>query len=130
MKFLKQPHYSHGTVIDPGPGIPAAAASMVGRSLPQPLRGTGEASVPLDEMLPTGWAFIDVGPERQLTIDDGRGHRRAVTDLHGTFDGAAGLVLLVRPDRYVAGVAPSARRSALVVALANKVPGLSTMVGV
>ncbi|RAN78175.1 hypothetical protein B5P43_17420 [Bacillus sp. SRB_336] len=125
MKFLKQPHYRQGTVVAPGPGVPAAAAAMVGRSLPQPLLlGVGEASVPLDEMLPSGWAFIDVGPDRRLSVDDGRGTRRTAIDQHGTFDAAAGLVLLVRPDRYVAGVAPSARRRDLAAALAGKVPGL------
>ncbi|MFJ6419015.1 FAD-dependent monooxygenase [Paeniglutamicibacter sp. NPDC091659] len=126
MKFLKQPHYRQGTVVAPPNGISAAGASLVGRSLPQPMVLDADHNrVPLDEMLSDGWSLIEVGPDNQLVFEDIEGALTMATDSSGIFSPVAGMVLLVRPDRYVAGVAPAAERASLIGALAAKITGLS-----
>lgn len=125
MKFLKQPHYTTGTVTPIPSGILAEAGRMVGRSLPQPLLHTETGEVPLDDLLATGWTLVEVVSGDQLVFEDFAGTRTTATDTKETFAAAAGMVLLVRPDRYVAGVAPIAERTTLISALQDKVPGLA-----
>ena len=125
MKFLKQPHYTTGTVAPIPPGVSPEAAALVGRSLPQPLLDTAAGQIPLDHLLARGWTLIEVISESQLVFEDFEGTRTTATDPQETFAAAAGMVLLVRPDRYVAGVAPISKRLALLAALQDKVPGLA-----
>lgn len=130
MKFLKQPHYVKGTVAAPAPDVPAKAATLIGRSLPQPMvLDADHKQVPLDDMLSNGWSLIEIGPAGQLTIEDGRGASSTATDISGIFRDAKGMILLVRPDRYVAGIAPLGQRATLLASLSAKATGLSAMVG-
>ncbi|NVM98107.1 FAD-dependent monooxygenase [Arthrobacter sp. SDTb3-6] len=127
MKFLKQPHYVDGTVVPPSGRISAAAASLVGRALPQPKVGLEGGHVPLDELLDVGWTAIEVHDGGTLVVEGGEGWRQEAMDCAGVFAAACGLVLLVRPDRYVAATAEIGLRADVVAALAGKVPGLRTM---
>ena len=127
MKFLKQPHYVQGTVVAPSNGIPAAAASLVGRSLPQPTLSLDGLHLPLDEMLGVGWTAIEVEAGNALVIEDASGLRRTAIDCSGVFAEARGMVLLVRPDRYVAGMAPVAERGQLLDSLGGKVKDVLAM---
>ena len=124
MKFLKQPHYRTGTVTPTLRRVPAAAAAFVGRSLPQPVLRTEAGEIALDELLASRWTLLEVGSGNRLTFDDGHGTRHEADDVHGTFGAAEGMVLLVRPDRYVAGAMPVAQRATLIASLADKVTGL------
>lgn len=124
MKFLKQPHYAQGTVIAPADSVPRAAAHLVGRSLPQPRVDLEGTHVPLDQLMGAGWTAIEVGDGDALVLEDATGHRQTAKDCAGVFAAARGLVLLVRPDRYVAGIAPVAERDQLVQALRDKDRGV------
>lgn len=127
MKFLKQPHYTCGTVAVASDRVPASAAAWVGRSLPQPRVDSDGTHVPLDQLLEVGWTAIEVGHSNALVIEDADGNRQAATDCAGVFDDARGMVLLVRPDRYVAAIAPIDARAELVESLRDKVPGVVAM---
>lgn len=134
MKFLKQPHLTSGCVLAPAGDVPKAAVSLIGRSLSQPKveLGTG-TSLPLDTLLGPGWALLRILHGSALEIQPLRmGHDGddvepvLATDTSGAFAalGGTSVVLLVRPDRYVAAAAlPGAEHSAL-AALATYVPGL------
>lgn len=127
MKFLKQPHYVQGTVVAPSPQVPAEAASWVGRSLPQPNLALDGTHFPLDELLGGGWTILEVRENNVLVLEDATGWRQEATDCAGVLAAARGMVLLVRPDRYVAGMAPLADRAALLDSLCAKVPGLASL---
>lgn len=126
MRFLKQPHYTVGTVITDSPGVPPLAAELIGRSLPQPTVRVRNKEIALDELLGTGWARIEVSGHRKLHIEDDAGHRTEASDPAGTFDHATGTVLLVRPDKYVAGVAPTMQVQQLLARFEDKLPTLAT----
>ena len=125
MRFLKQPHHTDGVVVAPEADVPAPARALVGRSLPQPMvRTGGERQVPLDELLGIGWSVLVVGAEGALDIYADGGHQRAV-DGTAALAAARGTVLLVRPDRYVAGAAPAGQHRRLLEGLSGIVPALA-----
>lgn len=124
MRFLKQPHYLNGTVYSDVSGVPPLAAELLGRSLPQPTVRVADSELALDELLGTGWAWVDVAGHRKLVIETESGERTAAEDTAGVFEHAAGTVLLVRPDGYVAAVVPTLQRARALEGLAAKLPGL------
>lgn len=107
MRFLKQPHFTSGCVVTPGADVPATVRALVGRSLSQPVisKASG-ARRPLDAALGNGWAVLrpSASGEIEITTVDAIGELRVehVVDPARTFADAAGLALVVRPDRYVA----------------------------
>lgn len=117
MRFLKQPHYTDGTVVPPNRGLPRVVAEVVGTAVPQPWVATSRGrEVLLDEVLGTGWKVIEVsrrpGGAVALTVESaGRpsseveGEAQTVVERAGVFAAWAGHALLVRPDRYVAAAA-------------------------
>ncbi|WP_404288037.1 FAD-dependent oxidoreductase [Glutamicibacter arilaitensis] len=124
MRFLKQPHYTRGTVVSALAGVPHLAAEFVGRSLPQPDLTVGTKTQKLDELLGRGWNLIEVAAGHRLIFTDQHGNTQIAVDSSRVFDAATGTVLLLRPDFYVAGIAPARERRALLQALTDKVPGL------
>lgn len=128
-RYRPAAHYLEGFVAEPGEGLPRPAVRLVGRMLPQPRVLTADArSVLLDEVLSDGFALMAVGcTEGALTaarsrlaglgcravavaLDDRMPSPEAgvagVADVDGRlqeeFGPLRGVVLLVRPDRYVA----------------------------
>ena len=124
MRFLKQPHYTTGTVVPALPGVPHLAAEFVGRSLPQPDICVDGENTKLDELLGAGWNLIEVSAGHRLIFTDQLGNTRTALDTARVFDAATGTVLLIRPDFYVAGIAPARERQALLQSLLSKVPAL------
>lgn len=113
MRFLKQPHFTRGCVALGPSSLPVDARDLAGRSLSQPLVALAPgAVVPLDAALGNGWALLEPSAGGELSItslaEDGRASAvpatTTVTDPTRVFDTAAGSLLLVRPDRYVAAV--------------------------
>ncbi|NKG19786.1 FAD-dependent oxidoreductase [Paeniglutamicibacter terrestris] len=125
MRFLKQPHYTTGTVAPIPSAVPAAAANLVGRSLPQPVIQTKTGARALDELLSKNWTLLEVTSGNRLVFEDLEGKRTTTTDIEGVFATAVGMVLLVRPDRYVGGIAPIAERAAMLASMGAKVPLLT-----
>ncbi|MFD1213634.1 FAD-dependent monooxygenase, partial [Arthrobacter sp. GCM10027362] len=112
MKFLKQPHFTEGCVAAPAADVPKSAAALVGRPLSQPrVRLATGGTMALDTVLGPGWARLRFLPGGSIEIrrlgraakDDGAEPVPAV-DASGAFAPLAGtgVVLVVRPDRYVA----------------------------
>lgn len=132
MRFLKQPHYSGGCVVKPEPGVPAAAANVVGRSLSQPNVRTDDGSIrPLDSMLGRGWTVLRFEGDSRFDIvpleaaDDAEPRRVRVTDTEGAFATIpAGISLVVRPDRYVAAATNTADERAALAELGALLPNL------
>jgi len=133
MKFLKQPHFTDGCVLAPVPGTAKPAAELVGRSLSQPhvRLATGD-TVALDTVLGDGWARLHFLPGGSIevrhlgqTAHDGSAPV-AVVDTSGAFAALAGtgVVLIIRPDRYVAAATDSAGEPAVLAALAPYVQDL------
>lgn len=120
MRFLKQPHYTTGTVAAPLPGVPHLAQDFAGRMLPQPDIAVNGATAKLDELLSGGWNTIEVAAGHQLVFTNQDDQAVTATDTARIFDAATGTVLLIRPDRYVAGIAPARERAALLDALSAK----------
>ena len=127
MRFVRPPHLTQGCVVAASPALPTAAAALVGRSLPQPeVQTTDATTTPLDKVLGTGWALITLGGHpprhgtppwpgltpRQIFIHRGVGSAPSragvvsVVDSSGVFTelaaGTESVMLLIRPDRYVA----------------------------
>ncbi|QRQ78456.1 FAD-dependent monooxygenase [Glutamicibacter protophormiae] len=125
MRFLKQPHYTNGTVVKPMAGTPRAGQDLVGRMLPQPDVMVQGSAVKLDDLLAEGWNTIQVAAGQELIFTSQDGETRNAVDTGRVFDAAAGTVLLVRPDRYVAGIAPAHQRETLLRAMAAKAPVLA-----
>ncbi|WP_181148046.1 FAD-dependent oxidoreductase [Arthrobacter sp. MYb213] len=124
MRFLKQPHYTTGTVTSALPGVPHLAAEFIGRSLPQPDISVDGEKTKLDELLGAGWNLMEVSAGHRLVFTDQLGNTRTALDTGRVFDTATGTVLLIRPDFYVAGIAPARERQALLQSLISKVPAL------
>lgn len=124
MRFLKQPHYLKGTVCTDVSGVPPLAAQLLGRQLPQPSVQVEGATLALDELLGKGWAYLEVSGHQKLFIQRSSGSRVEAHDPAGTFDCAAGAILLIRPDGYVAGIAPTLQFPQLCSRFADKLPGL------
>ncbi|MCG2623052.1 bifunctional 3-(3-hydroxy-phenyl)propionate/3-hydroxycinnamic acid hydroxylase [Arthrobacter sp. I2-34] len=131
MKFLKQPHYTHGCVLKPAASVPAAAAGLVGASLPQPNVRTGDGGVlPLDRILGAGWAMLRFQAGGRLSIvpfgsAPDSGGQVHVTDADGAFAAIPpGSSLVVRPDRYVAAAADTTDEHAVLARLGTLLPDL------
>ncbi|MGH3653777.1 FAD-dependent monooxygenase [Glutamicibacter sp.] len=120
MRFLKQPHYTTGTVIAPLAGVPHLAQDFAGRMLPQPEVNANGAITKLDDLLSEGWNTIEVAAGHQLVFTSQDGSTVTATDTSRAFDAATGTVLLIRPDYYVAGIAPSKDRDKLLGELSAK----------
>ncbi|MFC9935215.1 FAD-dependent monooxygenase [Glutamicibacter sp. NPDC127525] len=126
MRFLKQPHYTTGTVAAPVSGVPHLAQNFAGRMLPQPNLEVNGATVMLDELLSAGWNTIEVAAGSQLVFTNQDGDSVRAKDINRVFDTATGTVLLVRPDYYVAGIAPAREVDQLLEALSAKATVLRT----
>lgn len=126
MRFLKQPHYTAGTVTAPISGVPHLAQNFVGRMLPQPDLEVNGATVKLDELLSAGWNTIEVVAGFQLVFTNQEGDSVRAKDINRVFDTATGTVLLIRPDYYVAGIAPASQADQLLKALSAKATVLRT----
>lgn len=126
MRFLKQPHYTTGTVASPLPGVPHLAQDFVGRMLPQPEVNVNGAITKLDDLLGAGWNTIEVAAGNQLVFTNQDGGTVTATDSSRVFDTATGTVLLIRPDYYVAGIAPANERAKLLAELSSKATVLAT----
>ena len=134
MKFLKQPHFADGCVATPAADVPKAAAALVGTSLSQPQvrLATGDTAA-LDTVLGSGWARLRFLPGGSIEVrqlgratHDG-GAPVQVVDASGAFAPLAGtgLVLMVRPDRYVAAAATAAGEQAALRTLSTYAPELA-----
>jgi 3-(3-hydroxy-phenyl)propionate hydroxylase len=120
MRFLKQPRYVDGCAVPPPPELKAAAAELWGWSLAQPtVTLSGGERVPLDTVLGTGWALLLPYANGELEVVAQSGGSVRVTDPTQSFVAAAGAVLVVRPDRYVAALATPAGLSGTLRALAT-----------
>jgi len=111
MRFLKQPHFTAGCVVAPATDIPAAAARLVGRALPQPrVRLANGDEAGLDRLLGEDWAVLAFPADRTVEVRRSQAGQRIVHDIDGFFADllGSGLSLVVRPDRYVALVAQTA----------------------
>ncbi|PJJ45311.1 3-(3-hydroxy-phenyl)propionate hydroxylase [Glutamicibacter mysorens] len=126
MRFLKQPHYTTGTVLPPLPGVPHLAQDFVGRMLPQPQVDANGAATALDDLLAPGWNTIEVAAGHQLVFTSQDGSTVTATDTSRVFDAATGTVLLIRPDYYVAGIAPSNDRARLLKEMSSKATVLAS----
>ena len=135
MKFLKMPKFVTGCVVPATPSVPLSAAEMVGRSLPQPMVQRGDASLAkLDKVLGRGWSLIRFKLADSLQIQRAastaavQGLLENVIDQDGAFQALSGcdLVLLVRPDRYVAAAVAEKDLPACLQSLAVMVPSLSS----
>ena len=126
MRFLKQPHYTTGTVLPPLPGVPHLAQDFVGRMLPQPEVDANGAVTALDDLLAPGWNTIEVASGHQLVFTSQDGSTVTATDTSRVFDAATGTVLLIRPDYYVAGIAPSNDRARLLKEMSSKATVLAS----
>ena len=124
MKFLKQPSFSAGCVVSPGSDVPKSAAALVGRSLPQPVvRLPNGDTTALDPVLGPGWSVLRFPAGSAGTFDvralaaGPHFDESAVTvsDTAGAFAALAGsgVVLVVRPDRYVAAAAMGSEADSL-----------------
>jgi 3-(3-hydroxy-phenyl)propionate hydroxylase len=129
-RYKPAARYVDGFVSPPGPGLPRAAAGLVGRMLPQPRVLTEEGkAVLLDDVLSDGFALVSVGCGADVaavpacsrfsalgcrlvavSLDDSMPASGpgvvGVADVDGRLQEELGplrgTVLLVRPDRYVA----------------------------
>lgn len=141
MKFLKQPHFTDGCVAAPAPGLPTAAADLIGRSLPQPTVTLADGkTVALDSMLGNGWSVLRFAgaSDTRFTITRLRASASNDTDVSpgvvvvedpsGTLPAVADrpLALIVRPDRYVAAAYTSDHEAETLTALAEFAPWLGT----
>ncbi|HEV3429938.1 MAG TPA: FAD-dependent monooxygenase [Paraburkholderia sp.] len=130
MRFLKQPHFTAGCVVAPGADLPASAARFAGRALPQPrvqvVSAGGPGEMPLDRLLGDDWAVLAFSADGTIEIRRAMHERQTVRDIDGFFADLAGsgLSLVVRPDRYVALVAPTASLDTALGALDTLMPRL------
>ncbi|MEF9873037.1 MAG: hypothetical protein RR778_04940, partial [Glutamicibacter sp.] len=102
------------------------AQNFAGRMLPQPNLEVNGATVMLDELLSAGWNTIEVAAGSQLVFTNQDGDSVRAKDINRVFDTATGTVLLVRPDYYVAGIAPAREVDQLLEALSAKATVLRT----
>ncbi|WP_139004304.1 FAD-dependent monooxygenase [Arthrobacter crystallopoietes] len=137
MRFLKQPHFMDGCVVAPAAEVPKEASALVGRSLSQPdvLLATGD-TVPLDTVLGSGWASLRFLPGGSVRIqqhsagnNDGGAEPIAISDVSGAFAPLVGtdVVLIVRPDRYVAAATTAAGEQGAMQALSEYMPELASL---
>lgn len=127
MRFLKQPHFTAGCVVPPPSDLPAAAARLVGRSLPQPrVRQANGTECRLDRVLGDDWAVLGFAGGRTIEVRraDGRWFEiedvdQSFAELHGS-----GISLVVRPDRYVALAQKTASLGDALGPLENMIPGM------
>lgn len=131
MKFLRQPRYHEGLAVPVAPGIPAAAADLLGRALPQPdvVPAAGGSVCKLDDLIGPGFAWVAVTAPGELAVTRPGAEPVAVRSVAGAvdagiLDGAVGHELLVRPDRYVAAVVAAGSREEAFTALAPALPRL------
>jgi len=138
MKFLRQPHFVDGCVQTPSARVPQAAADLVGKALAQPrVREADGATCWLDAVLGPEWSTLHFRPEGHIqAVRQGRagrgGESTVVDDLDGLFKDlhASGVILLVRPDRYVAAAVASPDQMIHAFgALERFVPGLGNAFG-
>jgi 3-(3-hydroxy-phenyl)propionate hydroxylase len=132
MKFLRQPRYHEGLAVPVAPGVPAAAADLLGRALPQPdvVPAAGGTVSKLDDLIGAGFAWVAVTGQGELTVTRPGAEPVAVRSVAGAvdagiLDAAVGHELLVRPDRYVAAVVRAGHRDEAFTALAAALPRLS-----
>jgi 3-(3-hydroxy-phenyl)propionate hydroxylase len=116
MKFKPKPRFAEGFLVaGEGP-----RDELVGRMFPQPKVATPEGEKKLDDLLGTGFALLACGPEATSALAaatqavwDRLGARRVAISpaedvsgrLAALFPPGATRLVLLRPDRYVAGVA-------------------------
>ncbi|MCQ1952201.1 FAD-dependent monooxygenase [Arthrobacter sp. zg-Y238] len=132
MRFLKQPHYSDGCLVNAGSRQATAVAAFIGRALPQPAVQSDSGSTDsLDSLLGQGWSMLRFHGNSRFEViplpagSDARTAAAGITDTGGAFNGLpAGTSLIVRPDRYVAAAVPAAAEQAALADLSRLVPGL------
>lgn len=144
MRFITPPDYAAGIAVKPGREVDPRLAEAVGKAMSQPKVESAEGTAsPLDAHLGTGWAILELGGKGtgqvarnpfwngvpRLRIRP-RGHHRGpeetgpsdLIDLTGAFvDPTRPLevphAVVVRPDRYVAGVFTAADEARVVAEL-------------
>jgi 3-(3-hydroxy-phenyl)propionate hydroxylase len=106
MKYKPAPRFGAGFVIE----RQLTRSGIVGRMLPQPRLNTADGSIMLDAALGDGFALLGIGIDSSAVNALSLGEdwdaliaRRVALPLHEVpmFAACAGMLLLVRPDRYV-----------------------------
>lgn len=140
LRFLTPPDCLAGVAVPAGPAVPSAWAALVGRQLPQPTVVTDRGeTLRLDQALGNGWALIHVGPAsgsvkanaplwreleaRHVEITTPEGSRPGVLRdrdgvLVSNLSDQESLIIVVRPDRYVAAAFPPTEEHRVVSTLA------------
>lgn len=148
MRFITPPKHVEGVVVPAGDDVDPRLAAMVGSPLSQPLVETsaGERTL-LDHQLGQGWSLVVLGADASLTLSDAWGStavRRLVpaTERAAAADVLVDLearladptapvrgahVLVVRPDRYVAGVFTPVSEAAVLTGLRRHVDLAKTL---
>ena len=122
MRFLKQPHFTTGVLLTPAKD--AAGGHLVGRSLPQPTVTSSGATAGLDTYLGEGWSVLRVSGStvEVLPLDGSAAATVAVPVPWLGVDRP--IVVIVRPDRYVAAVTSAGEEATALRELARFLPGL------
>lgn len=106
MKYKPAPRFGAGFVVE----RQLTRSGIVGRMLPQPRLNTAGGSIMLDAALGDGFALLGIGIDSSAVNALSLGEdwdaliaRRVALPLHEVpmFAACAGMLLLVRPDRYV-----------------------------
>lgn len=138
MRFITPPKHTDGVVVHPAADVDPRLAAMVGAPLGNPLveNHVGERTL-VDHQLGAGWSLVVLGAEEAPALSSEWGstsvhrvvpatHRATaadvLVDLEGRLADATAPapwphVLVVRPDRYVAGVFTPAHESTVLAGL-------------